>query len=258
MELNIIDTKPLVKSVAVITPTIGSAHLKRCMSSVRNQKFDGVLNHYVVVDGKQHTGEFFKQLSDGTEDTSPAPNYKLTKVFLDENVGGKGWYGHRVYAAFSFLFNEDAVCFLDEDNWFDPDHVQTLVDTLNDKGYDWTFSFRKIYDKDGNYLFEDNCESLGIHPVYCNDQLFHVDTSSYLVRKEIATRVGGAWYGQWGADRQYFGVLCQHFQQAGPSRKHTLCYRLDGNPGSVSKEFFEQGNEAMKKRYGDNLPWMHD
>jgi hypothetical protein len=161
-----------------------------------------------------------------------------------------------VYAAFSYLVNADAIVFLDEDNWFEPDHIEKLVNVINNRLWDWSFSFRKIYDKAGNYLLDDNCESLGIYPVYFNKDVYHVDTSSYMVRREVAVSVAGGWYGQWGADRQYYQLLAEHFPDAGPSGAHSLCYRLDGNPNSVTKEFFEKGNAENLAKYSGKLPWL--
>ena len=253
MNLNIIDSKRIIESVAIITPTIGKDTLKRCVESVNKQTFKNI-KHHIVIDGTTFADGVIESIRAAVGDDWS----QIYTSTLSENVGANGWYGHRVYAAYSFLFNADAVCFLDEDNWFEPDHIEYLVNTISDKNLDWSFSFRKIFDKDGNYLFEDNCESLGIHPAYMNEQVYHIDTSSYMVRKDVAVRIGGAWYGQWGADRQYFNVLKNHFPEFAPSKKYSLCYRLDGNPGSVSKEFFEQGNARMKKIYGDNYPWMQD
>ena len=251
MQLNIVDeSKPEVKSVAIITPTIGTKHLARCVKSVKDQTFKETY-HYVVVDG----GEFADRAHFVTLDSV---HNNFFWCCLPENVGkaGGNWYGHRVYAAFSYLVNADAVIFLDEDNWIEKDHVESLVKTINENNLDWSWSFRQIFDKEGNYLVHDNCESLGVHPAWVGDNVFHIDTSSYCVRREVATRVAGAWFGQWGADRQYFGVIAEHFPNALPSKKHSLCYRLDGNPNSVNAEFFEKGNAEMHKRYGDNLPWL--
>jgi hypothetical protein len=32
---------------------------------------------------------------------------------------------------------------------------------------------------------------------------------------------------------------------------------LDGNPNSVTKDFFDQGNAVMAKKYGDKFPWKN-
>jgi glycosyltransferase involved in cell wall biosynthesis len=229
--------------VAVVTPTIGSEHLTQCLESVEKQTYKN-LTHYIFIDGCQYEPKVKELIR----------NYPKTKyVELEENVG-KGWYGHRVYSACSFLVNADIICYLDEDNWYEPCHVNKLVEKIQN-GNDWAYSLRKIYDKQGEYLCNDNCESLGKWPVYFNNQVFHIDTSSFAVKRDVAVRIGHAWYGQWGADRQFFSNLSMHFPNFDCTHAHTLCYRLDGNPKSVTKDFFDQGNEVMTKKYGDKFPW---
>jgi len=229
--------------VAVVTPTIGSEYLQQCINSVDKQTYEN-LTHYIFVDGAQYEEKVNDTIQGAT---------KVKTIRLEENVG-KGWYGHRVYSACSFLVNADVICYLDEDNWFDPCHVEKLVKKI-EAGNDWAYSLRKIYDKNGNYLFEDNCESLGKWPVYFDDQVFHIDTSSFAVKRDVAARIGHAWYGQWGADRQFFANLKQHFPRFECSNTHSLCYRLDGNENSVKSDFFIGGNEKMEKKYGEDFPW---
>lgn len=229
--------------VAVVTPTIGNKVLSDCLRSVDAQTYTN-LTHYVFSDGVEH----FEKIKEQLEGAS-----KVKKIALEENVG-KGWYGHRVYAAASFLVNADVICYLDEDNWYEPDHVEKLVKRI-EEGNDWAYSLRKIYDKDGNYLCEDNCESLGKWPTYFNNEVFHIDTSSFAVRRDVAVRIGHAWYGQWGADRQFFGALKHHFPKFACSNAHSMCYRLDGNPNSVTKEFFDQGNAIQSQKYNNDFPW---
>ena len=233
--------------VAVVTPTIGAETLAQCIESVQNQTYQD-LTHYVFLDGVEHYEKIHPILYESSGKRT------IQTVELEENVG-KGWYGHRVYAACSFLVNADVICYLDEDNWFEPNHVEKLVEVL-EEGNDWAYSLRKIYDKEGNYICEDNCESLGKWPVYFNPSVFHIDTSSFAVRRDVATRIGHAWYGQWGADRQFFGFLKQHYTKHQCSNEYSLCYRLDGNPKSVTKEFFEEGNKVLEEKYGKNFPWL--
>jgi glycosyltransferase involved in cell wall biosynthesis len=229
--------------VAVVTPTIGANTLSKCVESVDSQTYKD-LTHYIFIDGCEHN-EKVESIIEGAS--------KVKTVRLEQNVG-KGWYGHRVYAACSFLVEADIIVYLDEDNWFEPCHVEKLVKKIS-KGYDWVYSLRKIYDKDGNYLCDDNCESLGKWPVYFNEQVFHIDTSSFAIKRDVAVRIGHAWYGQWGADRQFFYNLKQHYPNFDCTNAHTMCYRLDGNPNSVTKDFFEEGNQIQKLKYGDDLPW---
>ena len=112
-----------------------------------------------------------------------------------------------------------------------------------------------IHDKEGNFLCEDNCESLGKWPVYFNPQVHHIDTSCFAIRRDIAVRIGHAWYGQWGADRQFFYALKENFSKYNCTNKNTVAYRLDGNPNSVNEDFFTKGNELQKEKYDGEFPW---
>ena len=232
--------------VAVVTPTIGGEHLAACIQSVQNQTYLN-LTHYIFLDGQEHYDKIHPIVF------MESGKRTIKTVSLEENIG-KGWYGHRVYAACSFLVNADVICYLDEDNWFDPNHVETIVNKL-EAGYDWTYSFRKIYNKDGEFVCEDNCESLGKWPVYVNPSLYHIDTSSFGIRRSVALAVGHSWYGQWGADRQFFGALKQHFRNFEGTRQYTSNYRLDGNSNSVTEEFFIQGNSLTLEAYNGEYPW---
>jgi glycosyltransferase involved in cell wall biosynthesis len=230
--------------VAVVTPTIGAKTLSKCIQSVEAQTYEN-LTHYVFLDGEEEHGDkIWNQLQ--------VPS-KVKTIRLEENIG-KGWYGHRVYAACGYLVNADLICYLDEDNWLEPNHVEKLVERIK-KGVDWAYSLRKIVDKEGNFVAEDNCESLGQWPIYFNKDAFHIDTSSFMVKADIARKIGQAWYGQWGADRQFFNALKQYFPNFSCSREYSLCYRLDGNPNSVNAEFFEKGNAENAKQYPDGFPW---
>ena len=231
--------------VAVVTPTIGNPKLADCLASVNNQTYKN-LTHYIFIDGSQYEEQVKKIII-------KSPKVWQKTIKLEENVG-KGWYGHRVFAACSFLVDADIICYLDEDNWFEPCHIEKLVKKI-EEGNDWAYSLRKIYDKDGNYICDDNCESLGKWPVYFNDSVFHIDTSCFAVRRDIAVRVGHSWCGQWGADRQFFSAISKAFPKFDCTNAHTACYRLDGNPNSVNKDFFDQGNEVNEKKYHGQFPW---
>jgi hypothetical protein len=154
------------------------------------------------------------------------------------------------------LVNADVICYLDEDNFLEPDHVESLVKKL-EEGYDWVYSLRKVVDKNGKFLCEDNCESLGEWPVYFNPEVFHIDTSCFAVRRDVAVRIGHAWYGQWGADRQFFNALKTNFTNYGCTNTNTVAYRLDGNPNSVTEEFFTKGNEVNREKYFGQFPWKN-
>lgn len=229
--------------VAVVTPTIGNPRLSDCLRSVEKQTYKD-LTHYIFIDGYDHRSAVFDMANEAT---------KTKFIIMEENVG-KGWYGHRVFSACSFLVNADIIIYLDEDNWLEPNHVESIVNKLKE-GNDWVYSLRKIFDKDGKFLCEDNCESLGKWPVYFNNDVYHIDTSCFGIKRDVAVRIGHAWYGQWGADRQFFNALKTNFKKFDCTNEYTSCYRLDGNPNSVNKEFFDKGNEANQAKYNGKFPW---
>jgi glycosyltransferase involved in cell wall biosynthesis len=221
--------------------------LVQCLESVKNQTYNNIV-HHIFVDGKEN-------LSKVEEKISFLKYNKYCLNVIDQNVG-KGWYGHRIYAACSFLVNQDLIVYLDEDNWFQETHIESLVSKINNN--DWVYSLRKIFCKDAQYICDDNCESLGKWPVYFDEKVRHIDTSSFMIKKNVALAVGHSWYGKWGADRQFFAALNQYFPNYDCTGEHTLCYRLGGNETSVQKDFFLKGNAVQKEKYGaeNNFPWL--
>lgn len=224
-------------SVTVVIPTTGKESAIKAVNSVKNQTFKEV-TPLLVYDGPS-----WNKL-----------DIECDSMTLPYNTGANGFYGHRIYASISALLNTDYVMFLDEDNWFEPDHVESLMSIINKNNYLWAYSLRKIYDK-GEYVCDDNCESLGQWPVYVNQSNFLVDTSCYCIRRDVGIKLGGSIYGKWGADRQFLSVLKQYAPNFGSTKKHTVCYQLGGNEGSVTKDFFLTGNAMMAEKYPDGMPW---
>lgn len=244
--------KDSMKSVLVITPTIGAVELADCVKSVLAQDYENV-EHLVVVDGPEFKYES-KQLINEVD-----PNETVKLLTLPYNTGAGGWYGHRVMAGMSFMVNHDYIMFLDQDNMIAPNHVSSLVKLMESGNYDWAYSLRKIYSKEGEFLCEDDCESLGSWPIGGEEKLGHlIDTSAYFFKNEFARATGHFWNWGWGGDRRYFELVTKalghnNFACSGLS---TLHYRLGGNEGSVNAEMFEHGNKIIKKIYGDKpLPW---
>ena len=66
--------------VAVVTPTIGSDTLLKCVESVQNQTY-GDLTHYIFYDGEEHFQKIQKQVENGDK------NHPIKSVKLQENVG---------------------------------------------------------------------------------------------------------------------------------------------------------------------------
>ena len=215
-------------SVTVVIPTTGADTLFDAVGSVLDQSYN--TNCLVVVDGPEFEDKTYHV-------TQPYDDHpRLRFMALPENVGANGYYGHRVYAAIGHLVNTDYICFLDQDNWFEPNHVSSLLDVIEQKGLDWAYSYRKIVDKEGKFICEDNCESLGKITGF-------VDTNCYMISRQVAVHIGHVWNGGWGRDRIFYQAAEACYSRFDGSGKHTVNYRLDGNPNSVTAEFFLEGNK---------------
>ena len=238
--------------VAVITPTIGTKHLKTNLQSVMDQTYENMI-HFIVVDGPQYM-ERAHQILDQVE------NKKREVLFLPENTGHSQYNGHRIYGASPYLTNADYVMFLDEDNWIDSGHVESLV-KVADKN-DWAFSFRKIVGQDDEYICNDDCESLGKWHTCLNEKEFFLDTGCYFLPKALAIQLSPAWHRrarhpqeQPEVDRLIMAILLQNKYSFDTTYEYTLNYRVGNREDSVRKEFFLNGNKWMLDKYNGELPW---
>lgn len=236
-------------SATVIIPTTGTPEVEKAINSVLNQSY--LTTCYVVCDGKEHLDKV--AILSLKNNWGNNPKFKL--CVLPINVGAKGFYGHRVYAAFTHLVDTEYVSYLDQDCWIEPNHIKTCVEKIRKNKLDWSYSLRKIVDKDENYLCNDDCESLG--KWQCFQNYHHVDTNCYCLRTDIAIQLASVWHGGWGQDRVFLKTIMTHFTKFDCSGEYTVNYRLAGNEGSVKKDFFVQGNEVMEARYGKKLPWRN-
>jgi glycosyltransferase involved in cell wall biosynthesis len=223
----------------VITPTTGKHTLDRALDSVKKQTIP--VEHLIVMDGQEVWNKV----------RSAPYNYRCKWMLLPENVGGNGWYGHRVYAAMPLMVNADYILFLDEDNWFEPNHVETMIDKIQSKDLMWVYSLRKIYDERGQYVCDDDCEALGRYSAFYDHLLNFVDTNCYCFRRDYLVNVAHNFYGQWGADRQFYKAAASALPSFGCTGEATVNYTA---PERLL-EMFRQGNEQMKRSYGEPLPW---
>ena len=243
-----------MKKALVITPTTGSLELIDAIISVQNQTYSNT-EHLIVVDGFNFTAatdEILKKVAL----ISPA-NVQVTRTDIPFNTGANGFYGHRIMAAFGHLTAHDYIFFLDQDNWYEPNHVESLVAECEKYKFDWAYSLRNIHDKDKNFICQDNCESLGRWPVYVDKESHLIDSSTYCFSQNFLRLTGHMWDYGWGADRRYYTLIKDEVQHKnyGCSSQYTLNYRLGGNEGSVQADFFLKGNEQTSSIHKGGFPW---
>jgi glycosyltransferase involved in cell wall biosynthesis len=238
------------KTVSIITSSIGTTELYKACSSVLEQDYKKT-NYIVVSDGPKYKSKVKKQLKEFKN--------KYISLELPYNTGAGGIGGYRSYIALSFLVNSDYICFLDEDNWLDSNHVSSLVNLMNsNEKLDWCYSLRKVYTKDEQYLFNDDCESLGKWPVWTSQNNYHVDIGAYFFKTEFVRSFIGVLNRPVIGDRVLLSYLLKYsLENFACSGQYTLNYRLGGNPNSVTKEFFIEGNKKIKQLYPEKFPWLN-
>ena len=232
-------------SATVIIPTTGSPEVKLAVESVLNQSHPTTC--YIVIDGDENVEKTLEVLDSTINDE------RVQICSLPINVGAKGFYGHRVYAAFTHLIDTEYVAYLDQDNWLYRSHVENCIKTINSRNLDWCYSLRQIYNKQGKMVAFDDCESLGIWPTYHGQH--HIDTNCYFIKTDVAIKLSSVWHGGWGQDRVFLQAITKHFPKFYCTGEYSTCYRVDGGQGSVTAEFFENGNKIMNEKYNGVFPW---
>lgn len=239
-------------SVSVITPTTGMDTLAQAIKSVSTQDAD----HIVVVDGVKFAEKAIKII---TEHEHP----RLRLVIVPENTGNPQrhynpeyngrFYGHRIYGAMAGLVNTDHIMFLDEDNWYEPNHVESMVSLIKNHNLEWAYSLRNVVDAEGNFICQDNCDSLGVFPNYMN--IPFVDMNCYCFGVGTLLKIVDIFQiPSYHCDRAVFKravAICSDYDKFGGTGKHTVNYRVtkDGQA-----DWFIKGNKRMQEIY-NIFPW---
>lgn len=235
-----------MQSVAIVIPTTGAPLVRQAIESVRAQTHAAIQLH-VVIDGPEFVAAF--QASTAGMDLTG-----IQVTTLPNNVGRNGFYGHRVYAAWSHLVNTDYIAFLDQDNWFEPGHVAALVAAIERHGWQWAFALRRVVSEEGQYLIDDESQSVG--PWGETGPLKLVDTNCYCLKVDTAHRIASHFHGGWGQDRVFYTQLAAAFTNFGCSGQYTVNYRTRPELQPRVLELLQRENAAMRARYPQGFPWM--
>lgn len=240
------------KMVTVVTATTGSKYLKQCIESVQDQTYKNI-QHLIFVDGIEHKEKF-----DNIFETVSLKN-NIDVIYLPYSVGSDRYNGHRMYGSSFYFCKGEFVSFLDDDNWFDSDHIESTVISLDENS--WGYSLRKIIGSDGTYICNDDCESLGEYPSILNENDYFVDQNCYMIPKKIGLQLSPLFYrkfrepGEVELDRVLIDVLRRNNIKSICNGKYSVNYRAGNTQNSVTAEFFLRGNEAMLNKYAGKLPW---
>jgi glycosyltransferase involved in cell wall biosynthesis len=234
-----------LKTAAVVTVTNGKRfeELKKCAESIANQTYP--CEHYILCDGDWIQ---YDMINSYFVDASVC--------FWDAKIGGNGYAGQRWLAAAPQLITEDVTFFCNDDDWYSPDHVKSIMDKI-DEGYDWAYSLRSVHDKEGNFLFDDNCEALGeLHDTWNIPGHRFVDWCMWGMKteylKQLAILLNRP---DPTVDRQFYQAATRIVPKFAATGKHTFHFRMGGSCG-VQPEFFIEGNKRILEKFDGKLPWI--
>jgi glycosyltransferase involved in cell wall biosynthesis len=218
------------------------------LASVSKQTYSNI-EHIVVADGPQYS-----KVTQGMLEGSQA-----LLIQLPYNTGHSQYNGHRIYGAMSYIANGDYLCFLDQDNWYEDHHIESLVDVIQ-RGNEWAYSLRKIVSQEGTYICNDDCESLGKWTSVINDKF--IDVNCFMIPKAAAIQFSPYWYRrarhpqeQPEVDRILSPFMMQMCKKFDTNGEYTVNYRVASRADSVQDLFFIKGNEVMKQKMNGEYPW---
>ncbi|MEP6998128.1 MAG: glycosyltransferase family 2 protein [Betaproteobacteria bacterium] len=215
--------------VGVVMVTIVRPTLAQALRSIYTQRFAGRIQVLIGIDRWEGEPSVLDQLIG-----ERPPNVCVTVIDLGYSTSKRNGglypsgYGGALKSILSYAANSRYVAYLDDDNWYAPDHLGTMLAAIS--GKDWAFSLRFFVDAPtGEMLCPDTWESVGPgRGVYASSQGGFVDTNCFLIDKLACHDVFTEWamtrYAKGtGGDRQ----ILQRIRDRpwGTNAAHTVYYR---------------------------------
>lgn len=147
--------------VAVVMPTVGRASLREAVQSVYDQAFAGRIQLLIGVDAPLGSFDEHEKLF-----AAAPPNVTVCFYYpgYSTSVRHGGLHPARdggvLRAVLTYMANARYVAYLDDDNWWNPVHLQSLL--LSIEGKDWAYADRWFVHQDTKQVLgPDDWESVG-------------------------------------------------------------------------------------------------
>lgn len=216
--------------VAVVMPTVVRPTMVQAIQSVFAQRFHGRVQILIGID------RWDGQRAIVDRATCGCPSHMAVTILdlgYSTSVHNGGLYpsksGGALKTILSYAANSRYVAYLDDDNWYAPDHLATMRVAIEGKA--WAFSLRHFVDSvSGRLLCADTWESVGPgRGVYRTAHGGFIDTNCLCIDKTACHDVFPEWAmsrypGGIGDDRHVFEKLRN--RPHGSSNLHTLYYRV--------------------------------
>jgi hypothetical protein len=220
--------------VAVVMPTILRPELKDALRSVFAQTIQGRIHVLIGIDRPAADLSLLDAACEGR------PSNCVVQVFYpgySTSVRHGGLSPARdggvLRCILSYLANSPYIAYLDDDNWWRPDHLQLLRAAMVQA--DWAFSLRWfVHPASRRAICVDQWESLGPGLGAFNGEFGgFVDANCLMLNKMTCEPVVCEWNRPlandprgMSADRNVFAVLLRYFRGAGTSQP-TVFYTMD-------------------------------
>lgn len=241
---NLLGPKP---TVTVITSTIGRPELRQCIESVRDQTYQ--VKHFVFVNGPKYRVDADKVLKD-------FPG--VAAVYLPEETGtfcGQGPSCASVFSSAPLLTNSDWVFYLNDDDFYEPNHIESIMTMVMVHCLKWAYSLRRFVTKSGDVICDDDWSSLGHFPIEGTNQ-YLVDNSCFAVSRDLAIKYGLAWtIMPFFGDRCFLMALKDSGEKSGCTGLSTVNYRTGTGSAPDSPKLYLELSQNMKNKYTDGFPW---
>lgn len=246
--------------VAIVMATVVRPSLAQAIRSVYAQHFGGRIQILVGID--RWEGE--RAMLDALLAECPS-HVAVTQIDLgystSQRHGGlyPSHFGGALKTILSYAANSRYVTYLDDDNWYAPEHLATMLEAVAGKA--WAFALRQFVEKrSGDLLCPDTWESVGPHRgVYAKAQGGFVDTNCFLIDKLMCNDAFPEWAmtrfaGGTGGDRQILQRLLE--RPWGTNGAHTVYYRqsLAGLHPYLLWQFHRAGVELARYLPPESLP----
>ncbi len=246
--------------VAVVMTTVVRASMQQAIRSVFAQQFEGRIQILIGID--QWKGE--RVVVDELNAERPS-HVAITIVDLGYSTSSRhgGLYPSRFGGALktilSYAANSRHVTYLDDDNWYAPDHLASMLTAVEGKA--WAFSLRHFVErKTGEYLCADMWESMGPgRGVYAEAQGGFVDTNCFMLDTQACYDVFPEWAmtrfdGGTGGDRQILQRVAD--RPWGSNNAPTVFYRtgLKGKHPYMLWQFRRAGVDLARFLTPESIP----
>lgn len=219
--------------VAVVMPTLLRDTLGEALQSIFAQNFGGRIHVLLGIDGPCDPSALDRACTG-------RPTRCIVQVLQPgySTASAKGGLhpardGGALRTVLTLLANSRYVAYLDDDNWYHPDHLRLMRAAIADA--EWAYSLRWfVHPQSRRPICRDSWESVGPdHGVYANRFGGFVDTNCLMLDK-LACPHAGAWWNvplagdlrQGGSDRHVFAFLRAYHRGAATGRP-TVYYRID-------------------------------